>query len=64
MPDHLAAFHRLAALDQNIAGVSVGGDEAVRMAHQNQIAITLQLAAGIGHDAVFRGLDRSTFRHR
>src|SRR5580700_341651 len=32
MRDHLAAFHRLAALDQDVAGMSVGGDEAVIVA--------------------------------
>src|SRR5580704_15031183 len=51
MRDHLAAFHRFAALDQDVAGVGVGGDEAVTVTHQHQIAVALELVAGIGDDA-------------
>src|ERR1700694_4656524 len=64
MRDHLAAFHRLAALDQDIAGMGVGGDEAVGGAHQHQVAVALELAAGIGDDAVFGRFDRRALGHR
>ena len=56
MRNHLAAFHGLAALDQNVAGMRVGGDKTVGVANQDQIAIALELTAGIGNDAVFGGL--------
>src|SRR5690349_19065245 len=63
MRNHLAAFHGLAALDQNVAGMRVGGDETIGVANQDQIAIALELAPGISHDAVFRSLDRGALRH-
>src|ERR1700758_2211285 len=53
MRNHLAAFHGLAALDQNVAGMRVGGDETIGVANQDQIAIALELAPGISYDAVF-----------
>ena len=56
--DDLAALDRVAALDVELAIVGVGGDEAIGMADQNQIAVAFQLAAGIGDDAVFRGPHR------
>src|SRR5215470_14633896 len=62
MRNHLAAFHGLAALDQNIAGMRVGGDETIGVANQDQIAIALELTAGISDDAIFRGFDRGTLR--
>ena len=61
--DHLTAFDLVAALDQELLGMGVSGDVAVGMAHQNQIAVALELAAGIGHDAVFGGFDRRVLRH-
>src|SRR5262249_8419685 len=63
MRDHLATLHGLAALDQNVAGVRIGRDETIGVAHQHQVAVALELTAGIGDDAVFRGLDRRALRH-
>ena len=37
---------------------------AVGVAHQHQIAVTLQLVAGVGDDAVLGGLHRRALRHR
>src|ERR1700751_4514788 len=54
--DHLPAFDLIAALDQELLGMGVSGHVAVGMAHQNEVAIALELVAGIGHDAVFGGL--------
>ena len=62
--DHLAALDAVAALDHDFAGVGIGGDEAVAVAHQHQIAVALELVAGIGDDAVFRRLDRRALGHR
>ena len=56
--DDLAALDRIAALDVEFAIVGVSGDEAVGMADQHEIAIALELAAGIGDDAGLGGLDR------
>src|SRR5262249_51211495 len=61
--DDLTAFDLVAALDQQLLGMGISGDVAVGMAHQNQIAVALELAAGIGHDAVFGGFHRRVLRH-
>ena len=58
LADHLTALDGLALLHVQFAGVRVGGDEAVRVAHQHEIAVTLQFAARVGNDTVFGGLDR------
>ena len=42
----------------------VGGDEAVRVAHQHEVAVALELVARVGDDAVLGRLDRRAFRHR
>ena len=62
--DHLPALDGVAALDQDLAGMGVGGDVAVGVAHQHEIAVALELVAGIGDDAVLGRLDRRAFRHR
>ena len=61
--DHLAAFDDVPLLDQHFARVSVSGDKSVAVAHQHQIAIALQLVAGIRDNAIFGRLDRCTLRH-
>src|SRR5271169_2025363 len=61
--DHLATLYRVAALDGDFAGVGVGSDEAVAVAHEDEIAVALQFVAGIRDHAVFRGLDRGAFGH-
>src|SRR6266849_2929940 len=53
--DHLAALDLIAALDQELRGMGVGGDVAVRVPHQDEIAVAFQLAARIGDDAVLGG---------
>ena len=62
--DDLAAFDLIAALDQELFGMSVSGDVAIGMAHENQVAVALELVAGIGHDPVFGGFHRRVLRHR
>ncbi len=62
--DHLAAFDGFAALDHDFAGIGVGGDEAIGVADQDQIAVAFELIAGIGDNAVLGRLDRRAFRHR
>ncbi len=61
--DHLPALDLIAALDHQFLGVRVGGDVAVGMAHQHQIAVALELVAGIGDDAVLGGLHRRALGH-
>ena len=46
------------------SGVRIGGDVFVAVAHQHEIAETLELAAGIDNDPVIRRLDRRVLRHR
>src|SRR6516165_2188448 len=59
--DGLTPLHRFAALDFEIAIIRVSRHETVWMADQNQIAVALQFAAGIGDDTALRRLDRSAF---
>src|SRR5262245_36033712 len=41
----------------------IGGDVAVTVPYQNQVAITLQLVSGIGHNPVLCRLDRGPLRN-
>src|SRR5882724_5056483 len=50
--DDLAALHGVVALDHDLAGMRVGGDIAVGVPDQHQVAVGLELVAGIGDDAV------------
>src|SRR4051812_11538773 len=54
--DDLAALDGLAALDQQLAGMGIGGDVAIGMPDQDQVAVTLQFVARISDDPVFGGL--------
>src|SRR5262245_14830218 len=56
--DDLSALDHLAALDQEFLGVSIGGDVTIRMANEHEVAITLELVAGVGHDAILGRFDR------
>src|SRR5262245_38481959 len=60
----LAALDGISALHHQLTRMGICGDVAVGVPNQNQIAITLQLVAGIGDDAVFSRLDRRTLGHR
>src|SRR3984893_9065208 len=62
--DDLPTFDLVAALDQKLLGVSVSGDVTVRMPHQDEIAVALELVAGIRHRAVLGRFDRRVLRHR
>ena len=62
--NHLPALDRIAALDHQFARMSIGRDEAIRVADQHQIAVTFEFVAGISNDAVIGGLDRGALRHR
>ncbi len=53
--DDLSAFDCFAPLHIDLGSVRIGGDKAVRMADEDQIAIALEFIAGISDDA---GLDR------
>src|SRR5487761_2387570 len=61
--DYLTTRHCLSALDFERAIVGVGGDETIWMADQNQIAIALQLIAGISNDTTIDGMNRSAIGH-
>ena len=66
MPDSatdLAAPHLLAALDLQLAVVGIGRDPAVGVADQHEIAVALQLVAGIDDGAVLGRLHRAPFGH-
>ena len=57
--DHLALRHAVAATDDDDAfGMGIGGDIAIVMPDQDEIAVALQLVAGIGDDAGGGGMDR------
>src|SRR5947209_8544313 len=62
--DHLAAMHRIAALDVKLAIVGVGRHVTIGVADQHEIAIALQRAAGIGDLAVLGGAHRGAFGQR
>src|SRR5262245_43815704 len=64
LADHLAALDGLALLHGELARMRIGGDEAVRVPHQHQVAVALELVARIGDDALLGGLDRRALRHR
>src|SRR5262245_33267239 len=49
--DDVAALDRVAALDEQVSIVGVGGNPAAFMANEDQIAITFELVSGIGDDA-------------
>src|SRR6476646_4685261 len=51
--DDIAAFHRVAAAHEEILVVRIGGDPAILVAQEDQVAIALQLVAGIGDHAAF-----------
>ena len=63
LTEHLTALNRVATLDRNFTGMGIGGDVAIGVPHQDEVAIPLQLAAGIGHRAFFSRLHRRAFRH-
>ena len=48
----LAAPNGVAALHQHFTGVGISGDIAVRVPNQNQVAVALELIAGIVDDTV------------
>src|ERR1700686_1984701 len=50
----LAALDCIAALHQQFTRMGICGDVTVGVPNQNQIAITLELVSGIGHDAILR----------
>src|SRR3982750_4971056 len=60
----LAALDRIAALYHQLTRMGICGDLTVGVPHQNQIAVTLELVAGVSDHAVFRRLHRRAFRHR
>src|SRR5580700_10125815 len=62
--DRLPALYRLAALDFDIAIIRIGGNKAIGMPDQNQIAITLQLVPGVGDDAALRRFHGGSFWNR
>src|SRR4029450_14004997 len=61
--DDVAALHRVAALHEQILVMAVAGAPAAFMADEDEIAVTLELIAGIGDDAGFRRADIGSFRN-
>jgi len=51
--DDLTTLDLFAALDHQFLGMRIGGDIAVRMAHEKKIAVAFEFIARIGNDAVF-----------
>src|SRR3954447_6053922 len=62
--DRLTALHRIAALYFELAIVGIGRHEAVGVADEDEIAVALELAAGIGDYAVIRRFHGRAFGHR
>src|SRR5271170_6098311 len=60
--DHLTAFDRVALLDQDFAGVSIGRDETVAVTNQQEIAVAFKLVAGVSDDTILGSLHRCAFR--
>src|SRR5258706_16473352 len=58
----LAALDGVAALHQHFTGMGIGGDVAVRVPNQHQVAVALELIAGIGDDALLGRLPPPAFR--
>src|SRR5690606_24651818 len=50
--DDLAAAYRVAALDQKLRIVGVGGNPSIGMLDQNEVAVSLELIAGIDDHTV------------
>ena len=61
---HLSLGDEIAARHGQAVGMSIGGGEAARMFHQHQVAVILQLAAGIGDGARGAGMNRRVFLRR
>src|SRR5262249_27902896 len=64
MRDHLSALDAVPTLDHDFARVSIGRNEAVRVADQHEVAIALQFIAGVSDDAIIRRFDWRAFRDR
>src|SRR5262249_38618922 len=62
--NHLPALYGLAAVHKDLRVVGVGRHPAVSMLDQYEVAVTLQLVAGIGDDPILRGLHGGVLRHR
>src|SRR5258705_12587667 len=60
----LAALDGVAALHQQFTGMCIGGDVAVGVPNQNQVAVALELIAGIGNDIVLGRLYRRALPNR
>ena len=59
----LPAFDDIALLDQDLVRVRIGGHILLCVANENEVAETRQLVADISDNAIFRGLDRGSFRN-
>src|SRR6476620_1573861 len=57
MCNHLSPLDRVAALDEQLARMRIGGHISIRVTDQNEITVALALVAGVGNDAVIGRLD-------
>src|SRR4026209_955231 len=61
MRNHLPPPDCVAALDEQLARMRVGGHISVRVTDQNEITVALELVAGVSNDAVIGRLDGRPF---
>jgi len=61
MCNHLSPLDRVAALDEQLARMRIGGHISIRVTDQNEITVALELVAGVGNDAVIGRLDGRPF---
>src|SRR5215475_4823825 len=60
--DHLTATYDVALAHQDLARIGVGGDKVIAMAHQHEVAIAFDLAAGKDHETILGGPDVGPLR--
>src|SRR5687768_17323588 len=59
----IATPHSIAALDEKLAVVGIGGDPAALMTDQDQIAVAFQFVSRVGDHAAFGRAHAGAFRH-
>ena len=61
--DHLAALYQVVALDHRPIDVGIGRDPAVVVPDQHEVAVALELVAGVGDAPVLGGMHIRALRH-
>src|SRR5436190_12622439 len=59
----IAALDNVATFHKQFLGMGIGRDPAAFMADEDEVAVTLQFVAGIGHDSAFSGAHARALRH-